>query len=101
MSFHDQQYSEKRDFMRMKMETTATLTVLADNLTHSVQCQDLSNQGAQVLCPEGVSEGAAVELNIPSPTPGMKGLQAKGVVVRCQAEESGGHVIGVKFDSLD
>ena len=29
MSFHDQQYSEKRDFMRMKMETTATLTVIA------------------------------------------------------------------------
>jgi len=100
MSFHDQQYSEKRDFMRMKMETTATLTVIADNVTHSVQCQDLSNQGAQVLCPAALVEGGAVELNIPSPTPGMQGLQARGVVVRCQAEEAGGYVIGVKFDSL-
>ena len=101
MSFHDQQYSEKRDFMRMKMETTATLTVLADSLTHAVTCQDLSNQGAQVLCPAAIVEGGTVELNIPSPTPGMQGLQAKGEVVRCQTEESGGYVIGVKFDSLD
>ncbi|MEH6566964.1 MAG: PilZ domain-containing protein [Halopseudomonas sp.] len=101
MSFHDQQYSEKRDFMRMKMETTATLRVIADNQTHSVQCQDLSNQGAQVQCPQRVAPGEAVELSIPSPTPGMQGLQAKGEVVRCQASDEGGCLIGIQFESLD
>ena len=101
MSFHDQQYSEKRDFMRMKMETTATLTVIAENLTYSVRCHDLSNQGAQVQCSESVAESAAVELNIPSPTPGMKGLQAKGQVVRCDAIDGGHYAIGIQFDTLD
>ncbi|MAB25355.1 MULTISPECIES: PilZ domain-containing protein [Pseudomonas] len=101
MSFHDQQYSEKRDFMRMKMETTATLTVIAENLTHSVHCHDLSNQGAQIQCPQSIAEDTAVELNIPSPTPGMKGLQARGQVVRCAATEGGSYAIGIQFDTLD
>tara|TARA_R110002126_G_scaffold247050_1_gene389961 strand:- start:715 stop:1020 length:306 start_codon:yes stop_codon:yes gene_type:complete len=101
MSFHDQQYSEKRDFMRMKMETTATLRVLSDDQTHGVQCQDLSNQGTQVVCAQRIIEGTLVELAIPSPTEGMQGLQARGQVVRCEPGEDGGSVIGIQFDTLD
>lgn len=101
MSFHDQQYSEKRDFMRMKMETTATLRVLADNQTHAVQCQDLSNQGAQVVCAQRIIEGTPVELAIPSPTEGMQGLQAQGQIVRCEPGENGASVLGIHFDTLD
>jgi len=101
MSFHDQQYSEKRDFMRMKMETTAMLRVLADNQTHPVRCQDISNQGAQVVCAQRIIEGTPVELSIPSPTEGMKGLEALGKVVRCEADEDGHSVLGIHFDTLD
>ena len=86
MSFHDQQYSEKRDFMRMTVETAATLTFGADNHSCDVICRDLSNQGAQVTAGEAVAAGTLITLSIPSPTPGMQGLQAKGEVVRCQAE---------------
>ncbi|GGE50120.1 PilZ domain-containing protein [Halopseudomonas oceani] len=100
MSFHDQQYSEKRDFMRMTVETAATLTFGADNHTCDVLCRDLSNQGAQVMASEAVAEGTVATLSIPSPTPGMQGLQAKGEVVRCQAESDGRFSIGLRFDSL-
>lgn len=100
MSFHDQQYSEKRDFMRMTVETAATLTFGADNRTCDVLCRDLSNQGAQVMAGEAVAEGSTATLSIPSPTPGMQGLQATGEVVRCQAESDGRFRIGLRFDSL-
>ena len=101
MSFHDQQYSEKRDFMRMTVETAATLTFGADTHSCDVICRDLSNQGAQVTAGEAVAAGTLITLSIPSPTPGMQGLQAKGEVVRCQAENNGRFSIGLRFDSLN
>ena len=72
MSFHDQQYSEKRDFMRMTVETAATLTFGADNHSCDVICRDLSNQGAQVTAGEAVAAGTLITLSIPSPTPATR-----------------------------
>lgn len=99
MSFHDQQYNEKRDFIRMKVQTAATLTANGEQL--SVVCQDLSSQGVQLVLDKPLAEGTKVQLSIPSPTEHLKGLQASGQVTRCIDEESGRYAVGIQFDSLE
>ncbi|TVP88697.1 MAG: PilZ domain-containing protein [Pseudomonadaceae bacterium] len=101
MSFHDQQYSEKRDFIRMTVETPATLTVAGIAEPLAVQCQDLSSQGVQVTTASEIPSGTRVVLSIPSPTPNLPGLEGKGEVVRCAANTEGGFTLGVRFDQLD
>lgn len=100
MSFHDQQYNEKRDFLRMQIETAAVLRLTALGETFDVTCQDLSSQGVQLKVDREIAPGTSIELSIPSPTPGLQGLEATGSVVRCAAAETGGYSIGVQFDSL-
>ncbi|SDU10889.1 PilZ domain-containing protein [Halopseudomonas salegens] len=100
MSFHDQKYSEKRDFIRMTVETPATLAATDFPEGLAVQCQDLSSQGVQVAAPREVPAGTQVVLSIPSPTPNLPGLEGKGEVVRCTPDDAGGFTLGVRFDQL-
>lgn len=101
MSFHDQNYNEKRDFIRMKVQTEASLKLTQSGETLSVTCHDLSSQGVQLTADRPLPEGTRIELSIPSPTPGLKGLQASGEVMRCTAGDNGSYAIGVQFDSLE
>ncbi|SDS46103.1 PilZ domain-containing protein [Halopseudomonas xinjiangensis] len=100
MSFHDQQYSEKRDYMRMQVQATAVMKLPELGETLAVQCHDLSSQGMQATSELAVAPGTAVEVSIPSPNPHLPGLEAKGSVVRCSEDEAGRHILGVQFDSL-
>ncbi|WP_304638524.1 PilZ domain-containing protein [Pseudomonas sp.] len=100
MSFHDQQYNEKRDFLRMQIETAAVLRLIALGEAIDVVCQDLSSQGVQLKADREVVPGTTVELSIPSPTPGLQGLEATGTVVRCSAAETGGYSIGLQFNAV-
>ncbi|MEH6501173.1 MAG: PilZ domain-containing protein [Pseudoalteromonas distincta] len=101
MSFHDQNYNEKRDFIRMKVETEATLTLTASGEQVAVVCQDLSSQGVQLVLDKPLAEGTAVQLSIPSPTEHLQGLQAAGQVMRCIAEDNGLYAVGIHFDRLE
>ncbi|AQZ95359.1 PilZ domain-containing protein [Halopseudomonas phragmitis] len=100
MSFHDQHYSEKRDFIRMQIESEGQLTLTDSGESFHVHCQDLSSQGAQVILPRAVAEGVAVRFSLASPTPGLPGLEALGRVVRCSADEAQGFRVGIQFDSV-
>lgn len=100
MSFHDQQYNEKRDFIRMQVETPARLRITGLSEELQVLCLDLSSSGAQLRSPQALAIGSTVELLIPSPTAGHQGLQASGKVVRCQTAEPGSHLLGLTFDSV-
>ncbi|UAW97124.1 PilZ domain-containing protein [Halopseudomonas nanhaiensis] len=100
MSFHDQQYDEKRDFMRMQVEATARLKLPELGEVLTVQCHDLSSQGMQATAHQAVAVGTAVEVAIPSPNPHLPGLQARGSVLRCAQDESGRFTLGIRFDSL-
>ena len=47
MTLNDRDYSEKRDFIRMQIETAITLT--QGSQRHEGVCLDLSSTGMQVL----------------------------------------------------
>lgn len=100
MSFHDQSYSEKRDFIRMTVEAQGSLAVAGVPEPQPVQCQDLSSQGVQLAIGREVPAGTRVVLSIPSPTPNLPGLEGHGEVVRCEANSEGGFTLGVRFDQL-
>ena len=101
MSFHDQPFCEKRDFIRMHVETSAKLLLPGLGEFLRVDCQDLSSQGAQITAHQQVAPGTVVELSIESPTPGLRGLAARGKVTRCSQGETGRYRIGIQFDSVD
>ena len=82
MSFHDQNYNEKREQL-------------------SVVCQDLSSQGVQLVLEKPLAEGTDIQLSIPSPTENLQGLQASGQVMRCVAEGNGHYAVGIHFDRLE
>jgi hypothetical protein len=100
MSFHDQQYREKRDFIRMKVEARATLTLQDGGEVIQADCQDLSSQGVQVVLDRPLPENTHLSLSIPSPTPGLQGLEADGQVMRCEAIDNGQFIVGVYFNTL-
>ncbi|WP_339845958.1 PilZ domain-containing protein [uncultured Halopseudomonas sp.] len=100
MSFHDQQYREKRDFIRMKVEARATLTLQDSGEVIQADCQDLSSQGVQVVLDRPLPENTHLSLSIPSPTPGLQGLEADGQVMRCEAIDNGQFIVGVYFNTL-
>lgn len=100
MSFHDQQYREKRDFIRMRVEARATLRLHDSAETLEADCQDLSSQGVQLVLDRPLAEQSHLSLSIASPTPGLQGLEAEGQVMRCEAIDNGQFIVGVYFNSL-
>ncbi len=100
MSFHDQQYNEKRDFIRMKVEARAILTLHESTEKIEADCQDLSSQGVQLVIGQPLAEKSYVSLSIASPTPGLQGLEAEGQVMRCEAIDNGQFIVGVYFNAL-
>lgn len=100
MSFHDQQYNEKRDFIRMKVEARATLTLHDGGEKIEADCQDLSSQGVQLVIARPLPENTHISVSIASPTPGLQGLEAEGQVMRCQAIDNGQFIVGVYFNAL-
>ena len=98
MTQSDRYYSEKRDFIRMQVET-------AVNLTHGEQtcsgvCLDLSSTGMQVLAETTLQLGDRVQVHIPSSHSELKGLDATTEVVRVEAHEDGRQTLGLAILSM-
>src|SRR3546814_7289952 len=80
MSQKDRDYSEKRDFIRMQIETTVALEHGDTKLSGT--CIDLSSTGMQVLAGAQLRMGDKVRVLIPSKHSELKGLDAQTEVVR-------------------
>lgn len=91
-------YSEKRDFIRMPVETP----VILSHGQHEVQgiCQDLSSTGMQVQAATSFSLGDKVRVQIPSTHAELKGLDALTEVVRVITLEDGRQSLGLIIQSM-
>lgn len=99
MTGNDRYYSEKRDFIRMQVETPASLVV--DGKTIDALCLDLSSTGMQVVAETRLQVGDRVRVHIPSPHSALKGLNAEAEVVRAEAAEDGRQTLGLAILSMD
>jgi len=98
MTQSDRYYSEKRDFIRMQVETAISLTY--GEQTCSGVCLDLSSTGMQVLAKTSLQLGDRAQVHIPSPHSELKGLEAETEVVRVEAHEDGRQALGLAILSM-
>ncbi|WP_248797360.1 PilZ domain-containing protein [Pseudomonas sp. MWU13-2105] len=94
MSRTDQDYSEKRDYIRMRVE--ADVTLIHAGLEISATCLDLSSSGMQIAAPRAFKAGDQLLVRIESDHPSLKGLEAETEVVWVH-DEGGGQRLGLQI----
>ena len=89
---------ERRDFMRLAVDTEARIQRLDSDQSLPVTMVDLSASGLAFLTDQPFSQGEVVEVIITSPTGSIEPLQRPGTVVRTATGE-GEYLVGVRFHS--
>ncbi|TWI53150.1 PilZ domain-containing protein [Pseudomonas duriflava] len=98
MNISDRSYSEKRDFIRMRLDSKAILLVNGQELTAT--CRDLSSTGLQVEAQSQATQGDQVTVIIPSEHVELEGLEAEAEVVRVTPLDSGRQLLGLSILSM-
>jgi len=92
-------FNEKRDYIRMQVDTPAKLT-LSNGQSFSVTCVDLSSSGVQLHSNEAIPVQSAGELHVESGGGSTPPLSARVSVCRLQAMEDGMYRVGLSIDSF-
>ncbi|TBU97236.1 PilZ domain-containing protein [Stutzerimonas kirkiae] len=98
MSGIDRHYTEKRNFIRMNVDSRATL--IAHGQQFEAHCLDLSSTGLQLLARTELDSGDEVDVLIPSSHPGLKGLQVKARVVRTARHDDDRQSLGLEIIAM-
>lgn len=93
MSQTDRDYSEKRDFIRMRVDADISLIHQGDEV--AAVCIDLSSSGMQVEAPRLFKVGDRLSVRIDSDHAALKGLEADTEVVWVKAQDGGGQKLGL------
>lgn len=75
-------YAEKRDFIRMQVNATIELKILASGETTDAICKDLSGTGMLLKLREPLDVGTEVETALPSNSPEFPTFKTTARVVR-------------------
>jgi len=76
-------WDEKRDFIRMKVDTKITLSIDNSNVSVSGYCRDLSGTGMLIEVGEVVDAGSTCKTTLPSTNDAFPALDAKVKIIRC------------------
>ncbi|BBP78100.1 MULTISPECIES: PilZ domain-containing protein [Pseudomonas] len=94
MSQTDRDYSEKRDYIRMRVD--ADVTLIHAGLEISAVCLDLSSTGMQVEAPRQFNAGDRISVRIDSDHPALKGLEAETEVVWANDQKLGLRILKMR-----
>jgi hypothetical protein len=95
-------YSEKRDFHRMRLNTDIEIRFDDSNETISAHCINLSGTGLMFRTKEPLKEGSICYTQIKSGSETTADLDAKLKIIRCASNGPQGFLIGaeiVQFNS--
>ena len=95
MSRTDQDYSEKRDYIRMRVE--ADVTLIHAGLEICATCLDLSSSGMQIAAPRAFKAGDRLLVRIDSDHPALRGLEAETEVVWIHDEGGSQQRLGLQI----
>ncbi|OWJ97477.1 PilZ domain-containing protein [Pseudomonas sp. A46] len=98
MSLDDRNYSEKRDFIRMQVQTRAILEHAGQR--YPALCLDLSSSGMQLETEAPLTVGDRVRVLIPSEHSALKGLEAEAEVIRIGEADGGRKTLGLTVLNL-
>lgn len=93
-------YSEKRDFIRMRVETDITFE--CNGTRYDAVCIDLSSTGMQIETSGSapLSEGQSIRVLIPSTHSKLNSLQAEAVIRRLDTLDDGRQALGLEITSM-
>lgn len=100
MGINDKPYSEKRDFIRMKIGAPLNAKIAADSETIEGLCLDLSGGGLQVESPKSLAVGTEVEVEVSSDHGHNPTLKATAKVVRATQSDTDNHVLGLEIINI-
>lgn len=100
MSSYERNFDEKRDFIRMRVDSKAIIKV--DGNSQEALCVDLSSNGMQLKTEAQVSLGQQVDVEIVSQHSQLPSLKATTEVIRIDAAEDGqGSVLGLTILAMN
>lgn len=100
MGINDKPYSEKRDFIRMKIGAPLNAKIAAESEVIEGRCLDLSGGGLQVEAQQALAIGTQVEVEVSSDHGHNPTLKASAKVVRAAQSDSGSHLLGLEIVSI-
>ncbi|MBK5528525.1 PilZ domain-containing protein [Pseudomonas sp. TH06] len=95
MSQTGRDYSEKRDFIRMRVDADVVLIHEGDEV--SAVCIDLSSSGMQVEAPRQFTVGDRLRVRIDSDHAALSGLEAETEVVWVKAQDDDSQKLGLSI----
>lgn len=87
---------DKRFFIRMEIDTEAFYQLDDESTQHRCTCRDLSAAGMSLTTESQVAVGTHLSVLVPSNVAGFEDLNAKAEVMRCQQQDDGHFVLGIK-----
>lgn len=93
MSLNDRDYSEKRDYIRMRVDAEVSL-IHAGQVIPAV-CVDLSSSGMQVQAQRSFKVGDKLSVRIDSEHAALEGLEAETEVVWVREADNGSQKLGL------
>ncbi|WP_460116832.1 PilZ domain-containing protein [Pseudomonas sp. S2_C03] len=99
MSRTDRDYSEKRDFIRMRVDADVALIHQGDEV--AAVCIDLSSSGMQVEAPRSFAVGDRLSVRIESDHAALRGLEADTEVVWVKEPDGGGQKLGLTILKME
>ncbi len=97
MGINDKAYSEKRDFIRMKIGAPLNAKIAAESAVIEGLCLDLSGGGLQVEASQALAVGTQVDVEVSSEHGHNPTLKANARVVRAAEAENGAHILGLEI----
>jgi hypothetical protein len=100
MGINDKPYSEKRDFIRMKIGAPLNAKIAAESEVIEGRCLDLSGGGLQVEAQQALAIGTQVEVEVSSDHGHNPTLKANATGVRSAPSDTGGHLLGLEIINI-
>jgi hypothetical protein len=98
MALEHRAYSEKRNFIRMKINTPVQVKVGAE--TFLARCKDLSGSGLLLLSERELAPGTEVEIHIDQEGENRLPFRATGHVVRADPVNPSGYILGLALTAI-
>ncbi|MFT5519722.1 MAG: hypothetical protein ACI9IA_000306 [Enterobacterales bacterium] len=100
MSLDDQDYAEKRDFIRMFINAPVDYAIADSGDWQSAVGKDLSGGGLSFTTEGSLSEGDKVDVKLHPISSVTPPLEAKVTVIRVDVEDDGRNMISTKIDRI-
>lgn len=97
MGINDKSYSEKRDFIRMKIGAPLSAKLASSADVIEGLCLDLSGGGLQVEAKQSLPAGTEVEVEVSSDHGHSPTLKAKAKVARVSTNDNGDYILGLEI----